>query len=752
MSSLIAFDLSNSEKEIVSTIIPLAISNKTLPGNSSIITQNCKIQLDPKFSDEFKKNNIPVFCYSTKEELDQHLITNHVLFLFRACQEIPDITPLSTPLAVCGPSQAKHGDIFCDSSEWPINVNNLEVLMEQFHSRIIQKISSIIPTVGFFGDKGTAVIFVGSSPQKDLTIVRRNAMISRTMLSRLPQDGKNVKYGVIGEEFRGQALPLNEELKKKNLSSIPSLSLLRQTLESITSRKDEKIKVKMLCNWTSSSQLLRDWSHMMENSLAIRNIEWIVEGIPDYWVVVNKPPEGEQIIPKQTIVFRMEPYIDNTPFYNDWLNGKKKTDFLYFLDHENHRNNTEWWLGLSASESSKPIEKTSLFSTVVSSQYSMEGHRLRIDFIKFFQANSAICLHVFGHDNSHTFQNYHGSLPLRRKDAGILPYKYHFAAENSAIPNYMTEKFFDAVIGECLLFYWGCPNISEHVDQRAFIQLDLKNPEESLKIIETAILSNEWEKRIPIIRGEKRRIMSLFNPFIRISSLIHIQNLKCVQVLNFSSSAHNIPGLNIQHLVPIQQLQVSHQPFRNYRNSTISLEEIMRLIRHYSLWTACANENKPFLIFEGNPVSNFLDHLSEIWAEIEYLGIEWDLIKISNNVSGKKNIESKELTIKRNELERQMSSFGYILRPNSAKKLVNLINDHGFLNCLDDLLTSFSEFIKEWKMLNYSKSLFIPEKSEVSGKMFKIIRKNQDGQLNNIIPSSWPPALNSEVQLVPESE
>ena len=56
-----------------------------------------------------------------------------------------------------------------------------------------------------------------------------------------------------------------------------------------------------------------------------------------------------------------------------------------------------------------------------------------------------------------------------------MPYRYTIAVENSAHDNYFTEKIIDALLSECLPFYWGCPNFATHIDPRAFITLPLND-------------------------------------------------------------------------------------------------------------------------------------------------------------------------------------------------------------------------------------------------------------------------------------
>jgi hypothetical protein len=65
----------------------------------------------------------------------------------------------------------------------------------------------------------------------------------------------------------------------------------------------------------------------------------------------------------------------------------------------------------------------------------------------------------------------------------------------------------DAILAETLCFYWGCPNLEEIIDPRAFIRLDLDHPEESCSVIRSAIENDEWSRRLAVLRAEKARIL-----------------------------------------------------------------------------------------------------------------------------------------------------------------------------------------------------------------------------------------------------
>ncbi|MGE5397516.1 MAG: hypothetical protein ACM3MK_08290, partial [Chitinophagales bacterium] len=98
---------------------------------------------------------------------------------------------------------------------------------------------------------------------------------------------------------------------------------------------------------------------------------------------------------------------------------------------------------------------------------------------------------------------------------------YHFNAENSYEYNYFSEKFLDAFLCECLVFYDGCLNLEDYIDKDAFIRLDLKNPEQSLEIVRTSIENHEWEKRIDLIRQEKKKVLEELNILNVVYNTVH---------------------------------------------------------------------------------------------------------------------------------------------------------------------------------------------------------------------------------------
>lgn len=288
----------------------------------------------------------------------------------------------------------------------------------------------------------------------------------------------------------------------------------------------EIIRIKMLCNWTDSKQLCKEWSNMCDTGSRFRwknyRMVWTdrVEDI-DYYVIVNMPPPGAYYDPKKTIVFQMEPWVydENKPWgvktWGEW-DEPDENKFLAVRGRKtNHHNNCFWQLELSLNDLLntelfiKEKEKQSVLSTICSSKYFDEGHIARIDFLKFLEKKSDVLLDIYNYDNNYEFKNYRGPLsPYENKSDGLKNYKYYFMVENNYENNFITEKIWEPILCECLCFYWGCPNIADYIDSRAYVLLDMNDFEKSCETIKRAIEEDWWTERIDIIRKEKEKILN----------------------------------------------------------------------------------------------------------------------------------------------------------------------------------------------------------------------------------------------------
>ena len=279
----------------------------------------------------------------------------------------------------------------------------------------------------------------------------------------------------------------------------------------------------MLCNWTSSENLCKEWSNMCENGFGYKwkNYELVWTDVKediDYYVIINYPPKGAYFNPKRTIVFQMEPWINDlskpwgVKTWSEWAEPDPAKFLAVRGRKTDHHNNAFWQLELTLNDLETPglFEKTNCttVSSICSSKYFDEGHIARIDFLKFLEAKGDILLDIYNQDNKHGFTNYRGPVsPYIDKSHGIKQYKYYFMMENNYESNFITEKLWEPILCETLVFYYGCPNVTNYIDNRAFVLLDVNDFEQSYQIIKQAIKEDWWSQRIDIIKKEKRRIL-----------------------------------------------------------------------------------------------------------------------------------------------------------------------------------------------------------------------------------------------------
>lgn len=281
------------------------------------------------------------------------------------------------------------------------------------------------------------------------------------------------------------------------------------------------IKVKLLCNWCTSEQLAKTWNRQSKGDFTWNNIRLVwnepSENI-DYYVVINSTTES--FYPPKTILMRMEPHMSTNKMWGYWQNPLSCNFFAALKHEEGCYNNNEWHLSLDYNTlSNMVIHKSKVMSSIVSEKYNDPGHIKRIDFLKYLEKVN-LEFDLYGAGNKWKFSNYKKALPDHCKDEGILPYKYTFNAENFSINDYYTEKIIDGILGECLVFYWGCPNLDKYIDSRAYVRLSLSNFENDMRLIETAIREDWHSQRLPFIKAAKHKILNELQFFPRIEKLI----------------------------------------------------------------------------------------------------------------------------------------------------------------------------------------------------------------------------------------
>jgi GR25 family glycosyltransferase involved in LPS biosynthesis len=288
-------------------------------------------------------------------------------------------------------------------------------------------------------------------------------------------------------------------------------------------------KIKMLCNWCSSEQLCQEWTNMYPNKKGWKNILMTSTDDPreiDYYVIINSPPAGAHYVPEKTIVFQMEPWVADpeknwgVKTWGEWAKPDPQKFFKVFT-HQTHLNNVQWQIDYPFYN--QPIRqiKQDKVATICSQKNFDKGHLLRNNFLRYLDISETKLLKVYGRKNYHHFKAYNGPVPADNKYNVYAFYKYVLGVENNSEHNYASEKIWEAILCECLCFYWGCPNLEEYLDPQAFVRLPIEDPIAAQAIIQQAIAEDWWAQRIDVIKQMKEKILNELGFFPLMAKIIN---------------------------------------------------------------------------------------------------------------------------------------------------------------------------------------------------------------------------------------
>ncbi|MBE6409659.1 MAG: glycosyltransferase [Akkermansiaceae bacterium] len=188
------------------------------------------------------------------------------------------------------------------------------------------------------------------------------------------------------------------------------------------------------------------------------------------------------------------------------------------MPHRNHHQGKgvlHWIAGYDLQEAfSEPdYPKSKLISTVCSAkqmEHTAHGARYRLT---RYLADNLSDLEWFGWGVK--------PLPKKGKYLALNDYKYHIASENYIHPKHWTDKITDPLLALCLTFYAGDPELGKVLPPDSFIPIPLDKPEEALRIIKEAIENNEYEKRLPAIQEARHLLVTKYNFYNQVASVIH---------------------------------------------------------------------------------------------------------------------------------------------------------------------------------------------------------------------------------------
>ncbi|WP_329805044.1 glycosyltransferase family 10 domain-containing protein [Flavobacterium facile] len=243
----------------------------------------------------------------------------------------------------------------------------------------------------------------------------------------------------------------------------------------------------------------------------------------DFWIVYtdyNLKAEKIKCNPENIIFIPAECFNTSPKFNQNFLN---QFGLIITVQRElKHRNiiythnANPWFVGKSYDELQNNLvsDKTKLISVVSSNKAFTDGHRKRLEFVQKLKNHFGDQLDIFGR----------GINDFDDKWDVLADYKYTIAIENDFCEDWVTEKYFDCIYANTLPFYYGCPNLEEIVNKDSFIRIDINNLEQSIKIIEYAIISNEFENRKNLVQSQKIKSLNEDQFFPWIVSILESKN------------------------------------------------------------------------------------------------------------------------------------------------------------------------------------------------------------------------------------
>jgi hypothetical protein len=141
-------------------------------------------------------------------------------------------------------------------------------------------------------------------------------------------------------------------------------------------------------------------------------------------------------------------------------------------------------------------------SIVASTLAILPGHKVRLNFVtELLSRFPGLTLHTFGKGREKE---------LKQKIDGLRDYRFSIAIENSCIPSYITEKFYDCILAGSVPLYYGAPNVSDYFPIDSYIPLPIDNFEECCRII-SELSESDYKRRLPSLVEAKSLIRDKYS-------------------------------------------------------------------------------------------------------------------------------------------------------------------------------------------------------------------------------------------------
>jgi len=249
---------------------------------------------------------------------------------------------------------------------------------------------------------------------------------------------------------------------------------------------------------------------------------------PDFWAFYSKGEKKTEtcmIAPENTLFVTGEPeaiYHYSNGFVNQFGKIVVCQSTLKHNNQKHFQPGLPWHIGKIQDSNGKvtfsknydnfkydtPPVKTKLISVISSKKAFTKGHQERIDFVQKLKAHFGDKIDLFGRG----FNDFDDKWDV------IAPYKYHVVIENSAYPDYWSEKLADSYLGNTYPIYYGCTNLEQYFDKDAYSKIDINDFEGSVKTIEEILEKEYYEQNVDQLQKAKDLVLDEYNLFALLAS------------------------------------------------------------------------------------------------------------------------------------------------------------------------------------------------------------------------------------------
>ena len=265
-----------------------------------------------------------------------------------------------------------------------------------------------------------------------------------------------------------------------------SIDILKLYLNKLNiKKKSNKIRIKLICDFSNSFELCKEFNKMSMGSLQWNNLEFtFLDDFIDYYVILDGLFEDTYFIPSKTIFFITKDVLNPIIIKYNFLHIENIFRFSW--------NFNKTYIELNNYINTNKINK---FNFIISED------------IKDFEFNN-LDKDLFNNDL------------LDNDTNNIFDYNYVIIIEKDINDRLLFDKVFDCMLNNCLVFYYGNNYIFNYFDTKSIIMLDNYKPNYLNNIMKLYIANDLYNSKLEFINKEKHKILNKYNIFAMIEKII----------------------------------------------------------------------------------------------------------------------------------------------------------------------------------------------------------------------------------------